>query len=149
MAVRERIAVEAGFSLAEILITIVIVSVTFTAILGGLMTSITVSGLHRREATADALARNAAEWVKDVLRNPYVSCAGSGTYTFTGLSVPSGYTVSIASVRYWNGNVSSDPMAYEAPPPCVDNGLQDITVVARSTDGSATENVEVMKRTAP
>jgi len=52
-----------GFSLPEILVTIVIVGITFTAILGGLMTSIRVSDLQRAEATADAVARSAAELV--------------------------------------------------------------------------------------
>src|SRR6266542_2552385 len=103
MPIRQRFASDDGFSLAEILITIVIIAVTFSAILGGLMTSITTSSLHRKEAAADALARDAAEWVKDALRNPYVSCANAGTYTFVGLSVPSGYTASVSSVRYWNG----------------------------------------------
>jgi type II secretory pathway pseudopilin PulG len=145
---RARFALDDGFSLAEILITIVLVSVTFTAILGGLMTSITVSALHRKEATADALARDAAEWVKDSLRNPYQSCANSGTYTFTGLSVPNGYTASVTGVRYWDGT-SSNPVVFGSSCPNPDKGLQDIIVVGRSTDGSATETVEIVKRTSP
>ncbi|MDP9301138.1 MAG: type II secretion system GspH family protein, partial [Actinomycetota bacterium] len=60
---------EEGFSLAEVLVTIVIVGVTFAALLGGLMTSISVSSLHRKQATADAVARSAAEWVKDSVAN--------------------------------------------------------------------------------
>src|SRR6266487_94526 len=148
MRMRQRWQLDDGFSLAEILITIVIVSVTFTAILGGLMTSITVSALHRKEATADAVARDAAEWVKDTLRNPYVSCAGTSTYTFTGLSVPSGYTTTVMSVRYWDGT-SSNPVAFGSSCPSPDKGMQDITVVGRSTDATATETVEIVKRTAP
>jgi prepilin-type N-terminal cleavage/methylation domain-containing protein len=149
MPLKDQVADEAGFSLAEILITIVIVSVTFAAILGGLMTSITVSSLHRKEATADAVARDAAEWVKGALSNPYMSCANTGTYTFAGLSVPSGYTASVTSVRYWDGT-SSNPVVFGSSCPSnPDKGLQDITVVARSTDSSAVESVEILKRTAP
>jgi prepilin-type N-terminal cleavage/methylation domain-containing protein len=48
-----------GFSLAELLITIVLVSVTFVAILTGLMTTIRVSAAHRTQATTDAVARSA------------------------------------------------------------------------------------------
>jgi prepilin-type N-terminal cleavage/methylation domain-containing protein len=148
MPLKDQVAEEAGFSLAEILITIVIISVTFSAILGGLMTSITVSSLHRKEAAADAVARDAAEWVKGALSNPYASCANTGTYTFTGLSVPSGYTASVTSVRYWDGT-SSNPVTFGSSCPSPDKGLQDITVVARSTDSSAVESVEIVKRTAP
>lgn len=147
---------EAGFSLAEILITIVIVAVTFTAILGGLMTSITVSALHRKQPTADTLARDAAEWVKDSRKNPYVNCAGTGTYTFTGLTIPSGYAVSVTSVKYWDGNTSvnlTSTTGFTATCPPIgfpaDQGLQYIKVVANSTDGSASESVEVFKRTVP
>ncbi|MDP9331353.1 MAG: type II secretion system GspH family protein [Actinomycetota bacterium] len=150
---KNRLAREDGFSLAEILITIVIISVTFTAILGGLMTSITVSSLHRKEATADALARDGGEWVKSSVRNPYsTTCAGSSMYTVSGLTVPSGYAVNIPTsggVLFWNGT-SSNPVSFgSACPAGGDKGLQKITIVATSTDGSATETVEVMKRSAP
>jgi prepilin-type N-terminal cleavage/methylation domain-containing protein len=149
-----KFAREDGFSLAEILVTIVIISVTFTAILGGLMTSITVSSLHRKEATADALARDAAEWVKNSQgANAYQPCASTGTYTFAGLPIPRDeanvpYVVSISSVRYWDGTnpVGPLPVGFE-PSGCVDHGLQDITIVAISPDGSAHETVEILKRT--
>ena len=73
---RLNIQAEEGFSLAEILVTIVIVGITFTALLGGLMTSITVSGFQRQVATADTVARSAGEWVKDSVQNPYATtCA--------------------------------------------------------------------------
>ena len=70
-----RLHSEAGFSLAEVLMTVVIVGITFTAILGGLATAITVSDYHRKQATADTLARDAAEWVKNSVTTVYVSCA--------------------------------------------------------------------------
>src|SRR5437867_575171 len=96
---RQRIDSEGGFSLAEVLVTIAIVGITFTAILGGLMTSIKASALQRTEATADSLARSAAEWVKDSVHNQYVSCPAS--YSTSGLSVPGGYNVAITQVEYW------------------------------------------------
>jgi prepilin-type N-terminal cleavage/methylation domain-containing protein len=140
-----RLHSEAGFSLAEILITIVIVAVTFTAILGGLMTSITVSALHRKEATADTLARDAGESVKDSVLNPYkTTCAGPSMYSLP--APPSGYTVSVTTVMYWDGG-SSYPIAFGTTcPGGVDKGLQQITILARSTDDSARETVEIIKR---
>jgi prepilin-type N-terminal cleavage/methylation domain-containing protein len=143
-----------GFSLAEILVTIVIVGITFTAILGGLMTSIRVSDLQRTEATADAVARSAAEWVKDTVKNPYVNCAGTAAYSLAGLPTPSGYSATITSVEYWDGATPTAGTPYSPNFPLTqsqcqsagDKGLQRITIVATSSDGQAAEAVQVMKR---
>jgi prepilin-type N-terminal cleavage/methylation domain-containing protein len=147
---------EAGFSLPEVLITIVIVAITFTAILGGMITSISVSALHRKQATADTVGRDAAEWIKDSLNNPYAPCAGPNKYTFTGLSVPSGFSVSVQSVQYWNGvaPVGTPTYAPYAPAfvsvcPATDQGIQRITIVASSSDGQDTERVQILKRPVP
>jgi prepilin-type N-terminal cleavage/methylation domain-containing protein len=143
-----------GFSLAEVLVTIVIVGITFTAILGGLMTSIRVSDLQRTEATADAVARSAAEWVEDSVRNPYdVNCGGIGAYSLAGLPTPSGYSATITSVEYWDGAAPAATGTYDLPlhiqaacPTGGDKGLQRITIVATSTDGQAAETVQITKR---
>jgi prepilin-type N-terminal cleavage/methylation domain-containing protein len=142
-----------GFSLAEVLVTIVIVGITFAAVLGGLMTSIRVSDLQRTEATADAVARSAAEWVKDSVRNPYVNCSGTGTYSLSGLPKPSGYSATITRVEYWDGAAPGATGTYNLPshiqPACPaggDKGLQRITIVAASSDGQAAETVQIMKR---
>jgi prepilin-type N-terminal cleavage/methylation domain-containing protein len=142
-----------GFSLAEVLVTIVIVGITFAAILGGLMTSIRVSALQRTEATADAVARSAAEWVKDSIRNPYVNCGGTGAYSLAGLPTPSGYSATITTVQYWDGAAPAATGTYDLPshiqatcPTGGDQGLQRITIVATSSDGQAAETVQVMKR---
>lgn len=139
---------EAGFSLAEIVITIAIVGVTFTALLGGMITAITVSSQHQRHATADALVRSAAEWVKDPARNPYVNCAGANTYGLTGVTIPTNYNVSMV-VRYWNGALPSGAAyqpAFQSACPGSDAGLQQITITATAPDGTTTESVQVLKR---
>jgi prepilin-type N-terminal cleavage/methylation domain-containing protein len=144
---RQRIDSEGGFSLAEVLVTIAIVGITFTAILGGLMTSIKASALQRTEATADSLARSAAEWVKDSVHNQYVSCP---SYSTSGLSVPGGYSVAITQVEHWTGNtpVAGTPYSpvFQTTCPGTDHGLQRITIVATSSNGDATERVQILKR---
>jgi prepilin-type N-terminal cleavage/methylation domain-containing protein len=148
---RQDIGSDAGFSLVEILITIAIVGITFSAILGGLFTSITVSALQRKEATADTVARSAAEVVKDSEHNPYRNCAGPGAYALTGLSVPSGFSVRITDVAYWNGQPLTPGYAVGFQPNCpsTDQGIQRITIAATSSDGQATETVQVIKRRVP
>jgi prepilin-type N-terminal cleavage/methylation domain-containing protein len=146
---RKDIRSDAGFSLVEIVITIAIVGVTFSAILGGLFASITVSALQQKEATADTVARSAAEVVKDSEHNPYSNCAGPGHYSLTGLSVPSGFSVSITDVAYWDGQPpAGSAVGFQSNCPS-DRGIQRITIAATSADGQATETVQVIKRRVP
>ena len=155
-----------GFSLVEILVTIAIVGVAFAAILTGLATAIRVSDAHRKQSTTDGLVRNAAEVVKDSVRNPYQNCAT--TYSTSSLSVPTGYQIAV-SVQYWSGAsptglnyapafsgscptpvASSDPAAQVCPAmvglAVKDCGMQLVTVTASSVDGQATERVQLIKR---
>lgn len=146
IARHERARLEDGFSLPEVLLTILIVGIAFGAILGGMMTSITVSDLHRKQATADTIARDAAEKVKDP-GQAYKPCAStSGPNSYTIPSTPSGYSVSVTEVRYWDG-ISFNPVSFGASCPSPDKGMQLITVVAASSDGRASESVTIVKRT--
>jgi prepilin-type N-terminal cleavage/methylation domain-containing protein len=143
---RHDILSDAGFSLVEIVITIAIVGVTFSAILGGLFASITVSSLQRKEATADTVARSAAEVVKDSVQNSYNNCAGPSAFSLTGVSVPSGFSVHITDVAYWDGQPpAGGAVVFQSNCPS-DKGIQRITIVATSDDGQATETVQVIKR---
>jgi len=144
---------EDGFSLVELLVTIVIVGVTFSALLGGLFTTITVSSLHRKQASADSVARSAAEWIKDSVATPYTNCAAAGAYSFSGLPKPAGYSVAIRSVEYWDGTtpVAGTPYSLDSHlgPSCPgsgDKGLQRITIDVTSSDGQVSEFVQVVKR---
>jgi type II secretory pathway pseudopilin PulG len=137
---RKRRSSEAGFSLPEILVIIFIVGVAFAAILGGMITSITVSALHRKEATADTFVRDAAERLKD-RGQAYQPCAGTGSYALP--PVPSGYSVSV-SVKYWDGT-SFNPVTFVPSCPSPDKGMQLITVAASS--GQVHETVTIVKRT--
>ena len=145
---------EDGFSLAELLITIVLVSITFVAILTGLTTTIRVSAVHRTQSTTDAVVRSAAEWVKDSAETPYRStCNGPSMYSLSGLAVPVGYSVTISQVEYWDGTAPAASGTYNlsshmvnACPGGTDRGLQRITIVATSANGQASETVQVMKR---
>lgn len=144
---------EEGFSLAEILVTIAIVGITFTAILGGIMTSISASALQRKEATADSVARSAAEWVKDSQQNAYANCAVASAYPLGGLTVPSGFAVSVTQVEYWTGTapVAGAPYSptFQSACPSTDKGMQRITIAATSPDGQVSEKVQVIKRRVP
>ena len=128
-------------TLVELVITIAIIGIAVTAIVWGMITAVTVSGLHRQQATTDTLARDAAEAVVDA-QQPY---SHAGSYTLP--AAPGGYSVSIqtpvefctvasAAAMFTSNCSSSNP----------DTGVERITIVARSTDGQATETVQVLKR---
>jgi prepilin-type N-terminal cleavage/methylation domain-containing protein len=144
---------EDGFSLVELMITIVIVATVFAALLGGLVTSIVVSSHQLRQSTADAVARSAAEWIKDPIANPFQPCATTGTYSLSGFSVPSGYSVTITAVENWNPTTTTFTAPYALDSNfqpslsgCSDHGLQRITIAIQSTDSRANETVQVIKR---
>lgn len=121
------------------MIAIAILGIAVTAILWGMITSITVSGLHRQQATVDTLARNAAESVLDAKQ------AYQCSYTF---SPPSGYQVSVQSIAFLQVDWNQDPGTPATTKPataCSDSTMERIRIVARSLDGQATETVEVMK----
>jgi type II secretory pathway pseudopilin PulG len=128
-------------TLVELIITIAITGVAITAIVWGMMTSITVSGVHRREATADTLARDAAEAVIDA-QQPY---SPAGNYTLP--AAPSGYSVSIQTpIEFCTVASTAATFTSNCSSSNPDTGVQRITIVARSTDGQATETVQVLKR---
>ena len=143
----QSIHAQEGFSLVEVLVTIVIVGVTFAALLGGLITTITVSSLHRKQATADSVARSAAEWIKDSVATSYVNCAT--TYS-VGVPNPNGYIIEIGQVQYWDGVTPMVGAAYSpnfgSVCPTPDKGLQQISILVKSPDSQVSQLIQVVKR---
>jgi hypothetical protein len=121
---------EAGETLAELLVTIVLLGIAIVAIVGGLGDAILSSNVHRGHASAGALARSTAECLKDRTQ-PY---RADGNYGGSGC-IPSGVTV---STEWWTG---SYPVAWGAQNA---NGLQQLTITADS--GPSSEAVTILKR---
>jgi Tfp pilus assembly protein FimT len=123
---------ERGETLAELLVTISIMSIAIIVIVGALADGILASNVHRNHATADAAVRSVAECVKD-RSLPYQQ---SGAYP--ACPGPSGTNVSIAAA-WWNGD---SPATFSSSPNS--NGLQQLTISA--TNDRATEPVVILKR---
>ncbi len=90
---------EAGESLAEIAIAIVLIGIISSAFLTAVMTSTSASKAHREAVTADAMLRNYAEAAKQAVRdmpcnsgNVGQSFSGSISYT-----PPSGWSPPVAT----------------------------------------------------
>lgn len=127
-------ASQAGFTLVELLLTIAILGVGVLVIVGGMMTSIQVSDLGRRQADGQTQLRAYAETVAGAA---YANCATS--YATPSYSPPAGYTAAMA-VAYWDGT-----SAFTAT--CgTDRGLQRVTLTITATDGRGLESVAIAKR---
>ncbi len=133
---------ERGESLLELLIALAIMSVAVVAVVGGLLTSILTSDLHRKQSTAGAAVHDYAEVVeKYVVGATYTSCAAPSAYNpaTVGYTAPTGYTASAVAVRYWSGTAWTTS-------PCTDVGLRELTLQVASSDTRASEQLVVVLR---
>jgi type II secretory pathway pseudopilin PulG len=127
-----------GATLVETLVAVVVLGTAGLAVIGSMYTSIAVSDVHRKQATAGTFAR---DYTEQIAGRPYVECGGPASYTVTAVAdaaAAEGYATDI-TVEYWTGS-GWDPLT------CSSSGLQRVTVVAESTDGRATERSVVVVR---
>ncbi len=127
-----------GDTLIEVLITLIILSVSGLALLAAFSTTITGSAQHRSLAANDVVLRTVAESAFSAIQQQqspeYQPCATTATYSSTNnYGAPSTYTVTIESVQYpssggWSMTMPSD-CATSAPP-------QLITVQVRAANGT-------------
>ena len=123
---------EAGATLIELLMAVVIMSIAFVIIIGGIAAAILGSDLQKQEAGADVALRTAAEKIS------YTACAP--TYAADPVD---GFTLTVTNVSYWNPGTN----AFEPTCPA-DTGLQLVELTATSTSGRAPspEKLQVVKR---
>ena len=128
---------EEGTTLVELLVAVAILGVAFVAVLGGMLTSVTASDVHRKQADGLALLTRNAELVKAV---PYVPCAGPAVYQ-AALSVASGFSVSVTAVAFLDG--ANFVSTCTVPDP----GIQKVSLRAETTSGTnSAETIDVIKR---
>ncbi|MEZ5249416.1 MAG: hypothetical protein R2713_09465 [Ilumatobacteraceae bacterium] len=116
---------DAGESLLEIVITVVVIGVTVTALVSGLA-SVSAAGEAHRQVCADTVMRNYAEAAKAAAR----ACTVGGTWQPV-YSPPSGYTVSRTP-------------ASSACPPIATPARVDLTVASPS---GVTQTMTIVVRT--
>jgi prepilin-type N-terminal cleavage/methylation domain-containing protein len=131
---------QAGYTLSEVLVAVVILAVSVTAIVGAIGSSIFASHVHRDIVTSDAVVRDYAE---QLMNATYVSCATPASYAaMTGL--PAGFTVSITTVKYWDGT-STNPAVFG--PACgTDHGVEQMTIVGRRINSAGAQTLQIVKR---
>jgi hypothetical protein len=134
-----------GESLIESILAIAIMGTTLVAIIGGLATSILMSDIHRKQATAGALVREYAEAVETyVVAGNYVDCATptSSPKNYSpakvGFILTTGYTATVTAASSWTGSAWVTCSA--------DIGYQKIALRVGSNDTRASETLDVILR---
>lgn len=112
---------DAGDTLVEVLITLIVVSLCGLALLTAFTTTISGSAQHRSLAANDIVLRTVAEsafsQIQQEGQNPpysYAPCATSYPSATPNWSAASGFTASITSIQYW----SSGAWAPSPPSDC-------------------------------
>jgi len=146
---------EAGDTLIEVLLAIVVLGLTSVALLTAFGTIISSSAEYRGLATMDTVLRSASQQAISQVGQQsgalFASCesagpSGPGQVNF---SLPAGYTAVVSSVQYWDA--SATPPAFDPPStwtstsfsPCIPNAaaLLTITVTASSGQSSSIRSV--------
>jgi prepilin-type N-terminal cleavage/methylation domain-containing protein len=129
--------IDRGETMIELLVALAIMSVAVVVLAGGLGTAVTISDIHRKQATAGLVVRNYAEFV--------TSAVAAGGYPAScvplaiGYAAPTGYTASIVSQSYWTGSGWSAACS-------TDTGLRQLTLQVAGPDGRASEQLTVEVR---
>src|SRR4051812_50117040 len=112
-----RLSDDQGASLIEVLVAVVVLGTAGLAVLGSMFTSIAVSDVHRKEATAGVVARDYSERIAGA---PDLGCASAaGTYGSFGSPVgpPPRHTTSVRPLRGGGGARLGGPPTPKGLPP--------------------------------
>ena len=124
-----------GFSLVETLLAVAILGIGVLTVVGGMMTSIRVGDLDRRQAEGQTALRAYAEAVAG---DSYAACASS--YPAAGFTAPAGWAPTM-TVTYWSSSTNTFGSSCGT-----DSGLQRVTLTVSDAGGRATESLRLGKR---
>jgi hypothetical protein len=128
-----------GETLVELIISVAIMGITVIALVGGIATSILMSDIHRKQATAGASVRSYAEAVAGHFD---ASAATSGySPAAVGFAVPEGFTAAVTPpVKCWNDTLKVFGGC------AAGSAVQQVTLSVASSDSRASESLAVVVR---
>jgi Tfp pilus assembly protein PilV len=136
---------EHGSTLIEVLISVVILGLAITALLGGMTTTVGTSSIGGQRADAETILTSAGEAVRDPNLNPYVCAPTFPAYSTVGsgtASPPSSAWKVNWSLSYWDGT-QWNGVAPPATPPC--GALQRVTINVTSPTGQVSMSRDFVK----
>jgi type II secretory pathway pseudopilin PulG len=140
---------DAGATLVEMLVALVILSTAGLAVMAGLQLSITTSDIHRKQSTGGAYVRSYAEAIEKYLNTAgnYVKCAGPDAYGpgVVGFAEPSGYTAGHGTAQPLGGNGS---VITTGSCPSRDEGVQRLRLTMTTSDNRGNETLTIVVRRA-
>lgn len=137
---------EAGETLVELIITIVIMGVIVVAFGTSIILAITMSAVHRDQASASAFLHNYAE----TLQTQYQPCTSAADPYATLLAgLPhAGFPSATAVVRTMTVDPSSGSTTFGSCPGA-DTGLQQVKLELASNNGMVDESLVIVLRSSP
>jgi hypothetical protein len=139
-----------GETLVELVIAVAIMGIAVVAVVGGIATSILMSDIHRKQATAGAYVRNYAEAVVAYVAagttasNANFGAGSSPDYspTAVGFTAPAGgFVASVSSVWCWDDSSTKFISSCAAA-----SAVQQVTLNIASSDSRASEALLVIVR---
>lgn len=130
---------EAGDSLVELLVTMVVLGIATTGVTGALSAVGRGSAMHRQQILAQNVLRS---WAEQVSAAPYADCATAGSVAAPAAAMPSGFAASVTGVQYWNGTAFAGSCT-------ADTGVQRITLRVTAPNGlspAVSQSVAVVVR---
>ncbi len=133
---------DSGETLIELIMAVAIMGVVVVGIVGGIATTILMSDIHRKQATAGSYVRSYAEAV-----GTYVGVPGNFDPTTSpsalqkqvGFAAPTGFAATVTPpVRCWNGTTFGTCNKTST--------VQRVTLNVASTDSRASESLIVVVR---
>ena len=134
---RPRVRDDAGDTLVEVLVTLVVVGLAVISMVGAYTTSIHAAADYRNVSTLNTVITDASQNAISEIQqlSNFKPCATPADYSTLSFGAPSGYTVAVTNVSYLSGGsfVSTCTAGSTAP--------QDITAVATQTSTGATATI--------
>jgi prepilin-type N-terminal cleavage/methylation domain-containing protein len=138
-----RLLQDDGVTLIELLITLIVLSIAFLVILGGMTTAVVLSDLHRRQAKSETIVRQFAEAIK---ASSYENCGTTSSYALVYSSPDTRFTTSVTEVKIWSGTAFVSADVTPGCPTSIDSGIQLITLRVDLQSSRGIEEVSIVKR---
>jgi len=154
LAALDRLRADTGDTLIELLVTIVIIGIAATGILGGLAAAVTASGHHQGIAAVDSVLKSYSEnatYQVELASSPlYADCAVPSSYlAHITWSFPAGYSTgysaTISEVDSWNMTSNQWTVDSGACTSAMKSGVQRLTIGATGPTG-VSDSLQIVVR---